>query len=144
MHTIHLPSHSERGQSLVELALVFTILVLLVAGVIDLGRAFFTYTALRDAAQEGATYGAIDPTNTSGIQERAWDNLENVVSNPESDVDVSVTIIGGACLGNIIQVDVDYTQFPITMPFLGTIIGSQTFPIHATVQDTILTPTCGG
>ena len=34
-------------------------LTLLVAGVIDIGRAFFTYIALRDAAQEGAAFASI-------------------------------------------------------------------------------------
>ena len=49
----------ESGQSLVELALSMTLLLILLAGVVDLGRAFFTYIALRDAAQEGASYAAV-------------------------------------------------------------------------------------
>jgi hypothetical protein len=57
---------------------------------------------------------------------------------------VDITIYGPSCLGSPIQVDVTYTDFPITMPFLGTIIGSQTLTIHAKVTDTILRPTCGG
>jgi len=45
---------SEHGQSMVELALTITILMILLAGVIDMGRAFFTYMAMRDAAQNPA------------------------------------------------------------------------------------------
>jgi Flp pilus assembly protein TadG len=52
---------SERGQSLVELTLTFMILLVLLGGVLDLGRALFTFVALRDAAQEGAVYGSIQP-----------------------------------------------------------------------------------
>jgi hypothetical protein len=131
----------ELGQSMVELALTITFLMALLAGTIDLGRAFFTWLALRDAAQEGASYGAIEPTDTGGMQARVWDNLEQVVSDPINDVDVDITI-ANPCGGNAIQVDVEYPDFPLAMPFLGTILGSQTIPIHATINDTILTPPC--
>ena len=131
----------EHGQSMVELALTITILMVLLAGTIDLGRAFFTWLALRDAAQEGASYGAIEPTDIGGMQDRVRDNLEQVVPDPVNDVDVNITI-ADACLGNAIQVDVEYPDFPLTMPFLGTIVGGQTIRIHATINDTILTPPC--
>jgi Flp pilus assembly protein TadG len=49
----------EQGQSLVELSMSLVVLLILVAGLVDLGRAFFTYIALRDAAQEGASYAAV-------------------------------------------------------------------------------------
>jgi Flp pilus assembly protein TadG len=54
----------EQGQSLVELAISLVVLLTLLAGVMDFGRAFFTFVALRDAAQEGAAYAsvaAVDP-----------------------------------------------------------------------------------
>ena len=54
-------ARKEQGQSLVELALSLTLLLLLLGGAIDLGRMFFTYIALRDAAQEGAIYGSYCP-----------------------------------------------------------------------------------
>jgi hypothetical protein len=135
---------SERGQSLVELALTFSLIMLLLAGTIDLGRAFFTYNALRDAAQEGASYGSLEPTDNTGIEDRVYDNLDEVIADPRADVDVIINIISNPCLGNIIEVNVNYPQFPLTTPFLGTIIGTDFLPIHATIQDTILRPTCGG
>jgi Flp pilus assembly protein TadG len=134
----------EKGQSMVELALTITILMALLAGTIDLGRAFFTWLALRDAAQEGASYGSIRPTDQAGMISRIRDNLEQVVPDPVADTTVVITITPASkkCLGSTIQVDVNYPTFPITMPFLGTILGSQTFLIHATVNDTILMPAC--
>ena len=137
---------SEKGQSLVELAISFTILLVLLAGTIDFGRAFFTWIALRDSAQEGASYGSINPTSIGAIETRVKDtsdwpvDIEALVNS--GDIVVTVTITGPACMGSTIQVDVDYQTFPITMPFLGTVLGSQTFPISATVNDTILTPAC--
>ena len=136
---------TEKGQSLVELALSFTILLMLLAGAIDFGRAFFTWVALRDAAQEGASFASIDPTNLTEIEERIYSILEssNAVPDPRTNVIITRTLIGPACLGNAVEVQVDFPTFPLTMPFLGSILGSDTLSIHATIQDTILRPTCG-
>lgn len=133
---------NERGQSMVELALTITILMVLLAGTVDLGRAFFTWLALRDAAQEGASYGSYRPDDIGGIQARVWDNLEQVISSPSTMVDVNSAAIPSACVGNTITVDVDYPSFPITMPLLGSILGSQQIDIHASISDTILSPKC--
>jgi Flp pilus assembly protein TadG len=51
----------ERGQGLVEFSLMAVFLSILLMGVLDLGRAYFTYLALKDAAQEGAYYGSAFP-----------------------------------------------------------------------------------
>jgi Flp pilus assembly protein TadG len=142
MPSLHHQKVKEKGQSMVELALTITILMALLAGTIDLGRAFFTWLALRDAAQEGASYGSIKPTDSGGIIARVKDNLEQVVRDTNNiAVNYSISPAGQKCLGTI-TVDVTYTNFPLTMPFLGTIIGSQTIPIHATINDTILMPLC--
>lgn len=138
-HVIHLKPN-EYGQSMVELTLTITILMALLAGTIDFGRAFFTWLALRDAAQEGASYGSIYPSRVDLIKERVWDNLEQVSRNPRTDITVTIGYVDHPCLGNTILVHVDYPKFPITMPFLGTILGSQTLSIHATVNDSILKP----
>ena len=49
------------GQSLVEFALVLPILLLLVGGLIDLGRAFFTAVSLNSIISEGAHWAAAYP-----------------------------------------------------------------------------------
>ena len=51
----------ERGQSLVETAVVFPILLLLLAAIIDFGRAFDAYIILTNAAREGARFGSVNP-----------------------------------------------------------------------------------
>jgi Flp pilus assembly protein TadG len=60
----------ERGQSLVELAVSLPIILLLLLGTIDFGMAIYSYTILKDAAQEGALYGSFDPQNKVGIENR--------------------------------------------------------------------------
>ena len=140
--------NKETGQSMVELALTITILMVLLAGTVDLGRAFFTWLALRDAAQEGASYGSINPTDSTGLKDRVWDNLEQVVTNPSGNINVTIQTLPNpapphySCMGDTIQVDVSYPNFPLTTPFLGTILGSQFIPIHATINDTVLMPPC--
>lgn len=46
----------QRGQSLVELALLSPILVLLVLGALDLGRVFYFYAGIANATRVGAAY----------------------------------------------------------------------------------------
>src|SRR5512140_1334539 len=51
----------ERGQSLVELAISLTVMMLLLSGAVTFGIALFSYVSMRDAAGEGALYGSIRP-----------------------------------------------------------------------------------
>src|SRR6266516_217514 len=52
---------AEKGQSLVEFSLGLVFLLLIVSGLIDLGRLYFTYVALEDAAGEAALYLSLNP-----------------------------------------------------------------------------------
>jgi len=133
------PSKNEKGQSLAEFAVGMVILVILLAGIVDGGRALFTFMALRDAAQEGALYGSLEPSDTAGIKQRVI-NSSNLVLDAVSDSDISVQLIGKACTGNGIRVTVTIPDFRITTPFLGAMIGTQSIAISASVSDTILSP----
>ena len=129
---------------MVELALVLTILLVLLAGTIDLGHAFFIWLAMRDAAQEGAAYGSINPTDSGGIIARVQDNYDEVIVDPLASVDVFVSFAGPKCLSanpSTITVQVNYNNYPITMPFAGLLIGDS-IPIHATINDSIIAPEC--
>ncbi len=133
--------NNEKGQSLVEFAFSLVFLLILLAGIADLGRALFTYLALRDAAQEGALYASLNPTQTSAIKDRVY-NASDHVRDLSSELIITVSLDGAACAGNGVTVKVTHTNFPITMPFLGTFLGSQRIKISASVSDTILTPPC--
>mgnify|MGYP001822952384 CR=1 FL=1 len=58
----------EGGQSLIELALMMVFLLIMLAGVVDVGRALFTYIAIRDSAQEGALVGSITPVSYTHLR----------------------------------------------------------------------------
>jgi Flp pilus assembly protein TadG len=158
-------SGSERGQSLTELAVSLTMLFILLAGIVDLGRAFFTYIALRDSAQEGALYGSY--YNATGDPNDTWCKIiDRVRFTSDKPFDFSGTTVGvkigsnatqtfpnGAVpaspcpsltdpsAGDEIIVTVSYDNFQITMPFLGSLIGNQTVSITASIRDTVITDT---
>ncbi len=142
---------TEQGQSLVELAVILVFMVLLLAGIVDIGRAFYTYIALRDAAQEGVIYGSLFPTACSAIETRVRITSDSPVDMAAAFVAVTVLIAGvdcasatpsQACAGNEIRVRVAYSDFPITMPLLGTFIGTQTIGMSTEAAGVILKPEC--
>jgi Flp pilus assembly protein TadG len=136
-------SRFEQGQGLVEFAAAGMLLLVVIVGMLDLGRALFTFITLRDAAQEGATYGSINPTDLAAIESRVRGTTDHPVNLADkSEVDVKITVAGAACAGNGVTVEVTYPHFELTTPLLGAILGSQTIPIRATVTDTILRPPC--
>jgi Flp pilus assembly protein TadG len=51
-----------RGQALVEFALVIPIFLLMLFGILDLGRAVYAYSTLNNAAREGARVAVVDQT----------------------------------------------------------------------------------
>jgi Flp pilus assembly protein TadG len=133
---------NERGQSLVELAMSLMAIMTLLAGAVDFSVAYFSFTAIQDAAQEGALYGSINPTDEDGIISRVRNASTNPVDLADEDlVDVVVSLPGDACEGNEVTVTVSY-DYPISMPFIGSIIGSQQIILNASVTDTILQPVC--
>jgi hypothetical protein len=59
-------SSASRGQALVEFAIALPILILIVAGVLELGRGYGYAIATSDAARDGARYAAGKTTLTDG------------------------------------------------------------------------------
>jgi Flp pilus assembly protein TadG len=139
--TGHVPNSSrERGQSLMELALSMTFILILLAGVVDLGRAFFTYITLRDAVQEGAAFGAYEPADEAAITLRAR-QTSNTPINLTADSNVNFNVsVSQACAGGEVTVTATYRDFPITMPFIGALVGRQSFDISASTTDDVITP----
>ncbi len=136
---------SAKGQSLVELAISIAILIWLLSGAVEFGIALFQFVQLRDAAQEGALYGSINPpadaTKLAAIENRVLNSSASPIALA-TDPNVTVTVTTDKnCEGGAIKVVVTYPH-KVFMPFMSKIIGS-TRLLSAEVTDTILTPTCG-
>ena len=158
----------EDGQSLVEFAISAIIILMLLVGIADLGRALFTYLSIRDAAQEGAVYGAVCPLNAANIVSRVrMTSVTPVDLRDDVHVDIVCTyeyrhpVSGnistadcGTFFNNVyplpvqaIKVSVTFNDFAVTTPLAGSLLG-QTLTLRAEVIDTILRvprtndPTC--
>lgn len=128
---------------MVEFAISLTFMLILLAGAVDFGVGLFEYVAMRDAAQEGALYGSMNPTDSAGIQARVANaSGPGFIRDQYDSGDLQVTVDPGTgCEGGGITVTLVYDH-PLSMPFIGTFIGSDHIRLRATVTDTILTPPC--
>lgn len=97
-----------RGQSLTEFALCLAVLILILLGVFDLGRAFHAYIVITNAAREGAYYGAMHPSDSSGIKARAVSEAEGSgIALSTANVSVSSSGISGTPM--CVTVSYDFT-----------------------------------
>ena len=84
---------SDRGAAAVEFALVLPLLLLLVLGIIDFGRLYFTQITLTDAAREGVrvlALGTADPTVTTQTAASGVVGTVLVTPTPCTNGDVEV------------------------------------------------------
>lgn len=142
------PKHGapgETGQSLVELAVIVVLLLIIIAGVVEIGMIAYQYIIMHDAAQEGATYASIYPNSCEEIESRIRANLSQLDT---SRMQIEILINGNACApcpqrvqsGSTVQITVTDPSFPITTPFIGTFLGRQSIQIRAIIKNTIIRP----
>jgi Flp pilus assembly protein TadG len=152
MKTLAKPTR-EKGQGLVEFAFMGMFLLVLMMGILDLGRLYFTYLALKDAASEGAYFASAYPEcPTAGAQTGCSDNLNVdyrvrnsapggglVDWSDTTNAIITVTPLGSIEAGQSIQVTVRYGYKMIT-PFVG---GGRTLTLQAdSVAVIIRVPNC--
>ncbi len=85
---------SDRGQALVELALIAPVLIILMLGVIDYGRVYFAYISVTNGARVGADYAATGPAeaaDTAGIKAAALTDTSDLLDQSPTNPDVTVT-----------------------------------------------------
>jgi hypothetical protein len=143
---------NQKGQSLTELSVMTTFLLIMLTGLVDFSRAFLIFLEMREAAQEGAAYGTFAPTDFGGIEARIRETMKYPFDLSDPSVVMVVpayTTYSKACAGfdadtlspNKIKVTLVHNM-TISMPFLGSVIGRQDIPIIVTVTNTILKPPC--
>ena len=116
---------NEKGQALVEFALILPILLILVCGIIDFGWLYYNQITLNNAAREGARYAVIhyDPSTD-------WKGeSENRMINNMIGVESATAIVSDP-IGQQITASVTATPRILT-GFTTVIIGKKTITLHA-------------
>ena len=128
------PRHS--GQSLVEFALIFPIIFLLITGFFDLGRAVFNYSALTNAVRQATRYAivhktelttaATNPSNNT-LQDKVMEFADGMTLNR---ADIIVTLPKVDNLFTTVSIEAIYRYQPIT-PGIKAILGIEGISIRA-------------
>ena len=100
----------ERGQSLVELALVLPFMLLILFGIVDLGRVFNAYIVITNASREGALYGSFHPPKDAVAVELIKDRVLTEASGSGVALDRSLIQVAaaGTAAGSPVTVTVAY------------------------------------
>ena len=115
----------EKGQNLVEFAMVVPIFLILVFAIVDFGMGFHAWITVTNASREGARIGAVGADEDT-IEDRVRDTTSSIV-----DDNVIVTIDGAqGTPGDTVSVDVAYEYEMITplsnlLSMIGGGIGNQ-------------------
>jgi Flp pilus assembly protein TadG len=89
---------ANRGQGLLELALVLPFLLVIVFGVFDLGRIFFTTITLVSASREGARFLSVYPEDVSNTYQPYWDTKRVAYNEARnSGIDLELNEINPMC-----------------------------------------------
>lgn len=118
----------QSGALVVEFGLIVPILFLLVFGIVDFGRAYFTMNNLAAAVREGARYGAVFPdpaANDSLIKQRVVDFSYTFGGARLGTPNVSVAI---NTVDTTVTVTANYTFRAITP--LVNLIGLDSIPMQ--------------
>lgn len=125
-HRLSELARDDRAQALVEFAMVLPLLLILVFGIIDFGRALQAYVTVNNSSREGGRLGSINPNGD--IQGKVRDSAGDF----GDDVTIVVSFPDGKDSGDTVKVDVDYDYVFITplSPLISTFTGG-------TLDDTI-------
>jgi Flp pilus assembly protein TadG len=144
-------ARTEGGQAVIEAALVLVLLIILLMALLDLGRAYFTYLALQNAAGEGAAYGMINPTWWQGDDvtgEHYHEDPNNIIfrvrsESPSGLVSWGETRVTVKALfltpGNPITVTVDF-DYELITPFARLFSGDGTITLRGQAVQSIISP----
>lgn len=110
----------QRGQSLLETAMMITVIFTVVFWVFELGWMMYTYTVMADAANEGVRYAIVrSGDNTSTVQD--WvKGFARTSLHDTSGISVAVSYPNGTAPPNKVTVTVHYTYVPWLQGYIST------------------------
>lgn len=125
---------SERGAELIEFALVFPILILLIAGIFDFGMMFRTFEAVTNSAREGARVGVLPGYADADVEDRVDAYMASSgLTGPYTVTVANVPVVTGAGTFTARAVRVDYTYQFSVLGVIGAAFGGSytTIPLRA-------------
>jgi Flp pilus assembly protein TadG len=118
----------ERGQSLVELTLLLPLILLILFGIVDLGRVFNAYIVIANASREGANYATSHPADITNIRNHVLQEAQGSgVAVDPSRVQVSSV---RQSPGNAVTVTVSY-PFAAVSTFMQSFFSGSTLMLQA-------------
>lgn len=130
-----------RAQSTVEMALIMIILIPLVIGAVDLGRAYFDYDLLVHAVNEGVRRGSTD-SNTANVVAAVQAaavrlNLPagNVTVTCYAEASTTIKTCSSVVIGDSIRVAASSSFIPAT-PWLSNFLPGGQLSLSAVAQRT--------
>lgn len=132
---------SERGQAMVELALILPVLLLLILAIIDLGMGIRTYIVLTNAAREGVRWVTIHPTDVNGALARVAVEADRAglqnTGSPAGGIQVTFSPNQSSyTMGQDVTVSIRH-DYPL---MFGLITGIPEMPFEARATMTVLYP----
>jgi Flp pilus assembly protein TadG len=131
--------HRESGVALVEFALVLPLLLLVILGIFDFGRAFNYFNDMQQMANEGARFAVVNqrPGGGSSLQDdirhqASTAELLNGSTSVTQPAKVCISFPSGATVGKPVTVNVSAKYN--WMPFLGLGITTTTISASATMR----------
>lgn len=107
------------GAALVEFAIILPVMLIILLGIIDLGRVFYTYEALANAAREGARRCALySPCDDAWARTQVEDELDGRVAVTGATVTYPLGMRSG---GHPVQVTVT-SSFVLVTPLMDNLI----------------------
>lgn len=110
-------TRDERGAAMVEFAIVLPLLLMLVFGIIDFGRALYTLNNLTAAVREGGRYAAAnvnDPTTAAAIAAVQTKVTDDVIAFGGNPPDPTVTVVPDAAYPATESITVSIVDYPFT------------------------------
>ncbi len=121
-----------RGQGLVEFAIAFPVVMLMIAFGVDFGRVFLGWVTLNNAVREAANYAALNPSGFQApVNLTVQAEYRRLITSEVQDINCMMpatlpdpTFPGGRSLGSPAVVAIT-CRFSLITPIIGNILGNQ-------------------
>jgi Flp pilus assembly protein TadG len=128
---------SRDGSVILETAIMITILLMLMFGIVDLGRVLFTESNLVSAAREGARYGAVDQSmfatstpDTLAVKDTVINHFSPFGGTALTRANIATTLVGSP--NSSIRVTIKY-RFNWITP-IRNLVGAMRDTLHAQAE----------